>query len=294
MPESLNIAHLSDLHFAKFSWDPSQIFSKRWIGNLNLLFSRRKKSGQANLPALIELLKSLETHLVIITGDLTTTSLKKEYQLAQNFLHVLSDQGIKVVVIPGNHDHYTKEAYREKHFYEFFPSTLHTHQETHSLNLKEHALAIKPLTQTWWLIALDTALSTSLISSRGLFSKALEDKLKETLSHIPNNHKVIIANHFPFFTQDSPRKILARGNALKETLKQFPQVKLYIHGHTHRSSLADLRGNHLPIILDSGSTGMLPRQSWNRLLLKEEELTIQQFELQNSHWQAFRTETFSF
>ena len=41
-PSPLRIAHISDLHFAKLSLNPFQIFSKRFIGNANSLLSRKK------------------------------------------------------------------------------------------------------------------------------------------------------------------------------------------------------------------------------------------------------------
>lgn len=290
---SLNIAHLSDLHFSKITLNPAQFLSKRWLGNVNLLFSRGKKVGSKRLPRLVDLLKELHTNLVIITGDLTSTSHEAEFKRAHRFIESLKEAEMDVVVLPGNHDHYTRQAYRQRHFYNYFPEHLHPEEDNIiPASLREHAIAVKPLDLGWVLVALDTALATSLVSSRGLFSKTLEKRLRRILSMIPKDRHVIVANHFPFFKQESARKMLLRGDALKQILCEFPNVKLYLHGHTHRTSLADLRGNNLPIILDSGSTGLQPRQSWNRLLLKEHELTVQQFESVDQEWEAYNTETF--
>jgi predicted phosphodiesterase len=74
---------------------------------------------------------------------------------------------------------------------------------------------------------------------------------------------VILANHFPFFEQESIRKALTRSTQLKQQLARFSNVKLYLHGHTHRHCIADLRPNNLPIILDSGSTSNRETGSWN-------------------------------
>ena len=299
MPEEgpnllLNIAHLSDLHFSKITLNPSQFFSKQWLGNLNLLLFRGKRVGSKHLPRLLSVLKDFKIKLVIITGDLTSTSHPEEFKLAKNFIDELKASGMEVIVIPGNHDHYTRKAYKKKVFYDFFPEYLHPEEDNIiPASLKEHGITIKPLNHNWYLVALDTALATSLISSRGLFSKTLEKRLRRVLSIIPKDKNVILANHFPFFNQESPRKILVRREALLKTLQDFPSVKIYLHGHTHRSSLVDLRENKLPIILDCGSTGLKPRQSWNRLLLKENELTVQLFEAKNQDWEAFRTETFT-
>jgi hypothetical protein len=40
-------------------------------------------------------------------------------------------------------------------------------------------------------------------------------------------------------------------------------VKLFLHGHSHRQCIADLRSSNLPIILDSGSTAQKHNGTWN-------------------------------
>ena len=246
----MRIAHISDLHFAKASLSPMQFFSKRWLGNLNLLFCRQKEFNQEQLAQLVELFKSLKVDLVLISGDLTTTSQAQEFRLAVEFVDTLTKQGIQVIAIPGNHDQYTKSAYKKRLFYQFFPSKFTTSQ----FDLNAHGLAVKELPNGWFLIALDTAIATSLISSRGYFSPDLEERLELTLANLPADRPILLANHFPFFDPDGPRKALGRSSALRDLIARYPAIKLYLHGHTHRHTVADLRPSGLPIVLDSGST----------------------------------------
>jgi 3',5'-cyclic AMP phosphodiesterase CpdA len=261
--ELIRIAHISDLHFSKTTLNPLQFFSKRWLGNLNLIFSRKGNYLTQRLFPLVDLFKELGVQHVIITGDLTTTSRRQEYLLANQLIAQFKEAGLSVLALPGNHDHYTKKACLEKRFYQFCDTPFN-----------EHGIAVKSLGGRWWVIALDTAIATSLISSRGYFSPLLEKHLEETLSQIPQGDSVLLANHFPFFDHDSPRKMLVRGDALKNLIARFPAIKFYLHGHTHRHCLADLRPNGLPILLDSGSTPHRIDGAWNLIDLTPSGSTV--------------------
>ncbi len=285
----LRIAHISDLHFAKLSLNPLQLFSKRFIGNLNSLFSRKKVFLPGRLAALLPLFEEQKITHVIITGDLSTTSYKKEFKLAALFIEELEQRGITVITLPGNHDHYTKRAYKDKSFYTFFKSQFHKESK---YNLKDHALSVSPLKKNWWLVTLDTARATSWISSQGVFTPELEHRLEEVLLAIPKQDKVIIANHFPFFRHDSFRKTLRRASALRALVKRFSNVVFYIHGHTHRHCIADLRINGFPIILDSGSTTHRDRGSWNMIDIQASGCTVDAFNWKGS-WQKAKQEHFN-
>lgn len=290
MSKPLRIAHLSDLHFCKVSKNPLQFFSKRWLGNLNLLFSRRKNWAAQHIATLGDVLQEKKVDLVVLTGDATCTAHHAEFRLAADFFKKLNKRGMEVIALPGNHDHYTKKAYRERHFYDYFPA--HLSDESHHFSLKSHSVGVKQLPNAWWLVALDTALATPWISSRGLFSEDIENHLRRLLRQIPPGDKVMIANHFPFFQNDSPRKILVRGEALKQVLQDFPFIKLYIHGHTHRRSVADLRENGLPIVIDCGSTGMGSKVSWNLIDLEKNYLRYQHFQAEGEKWTSGPIQTF--
>ena len=67
---SLRIAHLSDLHFSKFTLSPSQFFSKRFLGNANLLFSRGRAFKPHKIVGFGDFLDQIRVDLVIISGDL--------------------------------------------------------------------------------------------------------------------------------------------------------------------------------------------------------------------------------
>ncbi len=281
LKDSIRIAHISDLHFSKATFNPLQFFSKRWLGNINLIFSRQQDYLAERLFPLVSLFKELDVEHVIITGDLTTTSLRQEFLLASALVSQFKEAGFSVLALPGNHDHYTKRAFRKKLFYQFFDPPF-----------DEQGIAVKPLGKGWRLIALDTAIATSLISSRGYFSPLLEKRLEKILSEIPSDEAVVLANHFPFFQHDSPRKRLERGVELKNLIARFPRIKFYLHGHTHRHCVADLRPNGLPIILDCGSTAHRIDGTWNLIDITPSGSTVDIYRWEDN-WQTRERLAFS-
>lgn len=286
MTDPLKIAHLSDLHFVGWDWTLTDFFSKRLLGNLNFLFRRRKLFCYERLASIPKaLVESGVTHL-LLTGDLTTTSSPVEFKQSQTFVQEVERHGIRVFCIPGNHDHYTPGAYRHRLFYDYFPFIW---SNDTSLNLKEHGVTTYLLSPEWRLVGLDTAVATSWFSSSGLFSEKVERHLSELLSSF--KEKIILMNHFPFFQHDSPRKRLINGDRLRTLLEQFPQVKIYCHGHTHRGCLADLRKASLPIIFDPGSIVFRPRGTWHQMELFPYQLITAVYRW-NEGWKQERKEIY--
>lgn len=284
----MRIAHLSDLHFSRFSFGLTQFLSKRWLGNLNLLLNRSHDYHEKRPFSLPELLESLKVTHVIITGDLTTTSSRKEYAVAQGFIECLKTHGFDVFVIPGNHDHYTKQACKSKLFYRYFPAQF----SNSPFNLKDHRVTSHRLQDSWTLVALDTALATPLISSNGCFSEEIERHLIALLATIPEDENIILMNHFPFFQHDEPKRRLWRGDELQKVIENHLNIQLYLHGHTHRRCVADLRKNGLPIILDSGSTSYR-KGSWNLLDIQPDGCDLEVYQCQEKgNWNRIETHEF--
>ncbi len=263
---TLRFAQISDLHFAHASWNPRQFFSKQWLGNLNLLLFRQKQFLTERLELLIPVLKEKKIERLVVCGDVSSTSRHKEFAMGKAFVE---KTGIKTLLVPGNHDHYTRQAYREKWFYDYFPSKYQG-----EFNLKDHSVAAEKLAPGWWLILLDTALATSLVSSEGLFSIVAEAHLERLLRQIPESDRVILVTHYPLFSPDHDRKKLRRASALQALLRRHPNVKMYLHGHTHRHCIADLRPDGLPILLDSGTVSFKKRATCNFLEISDQKCTI--------------------
>lgn len=284
---SFRLAHLSDLHFSRVDTDLKQFLSKRWIGNLNFLLRRKKSFDYAILDSIPALLQKEQVQLVLLSGDLTCTSSEYEFHLATAFTEKLLSAGLEVMVIPGNHDHYTQESYQKKTFYQFFSSN----HGTQHWNLKEDRLSLKQLSSQWWLILLDTTLATPLLCSHGHFFHSLEKNLEEALKSLPAGSQVIIANHFPIHCKKW-RPALQRRKALIELLKRHPEIKCYLHGHDHRSNIIDLRKQGLPIAVDSGSSTHSKSGSWSLLEGAKNTCSFTPF-LWKKQWEAQTPQQFT-
>lgn len=262
---TLRLVHLSDIHFAVPSFNPNQFLSKQWIGNLNLLFFRRKTCDSRHIWKLIQLFHALKVDAVCITGDLTTTSQSIEFAKAQDFVKELQ-QLYPVFLIPGNHDCYTKKAQQAKLYYQFFPSTL-----------SNTRIESRILMRNWWYIGLDTTVATMPFFAYGEFFKSLHITLRHHLTEIPANFNILIANHFPLFSTGHPRHDLKNHQDLQSILKSFPQVKVYLHGHDHESYTIDGRKEKLPLTINAGSCSLIERPSFLLLDLTHDECVINKY-----------------
>lgn len=269
----MRIAQISDLHFTRTSWNPLRLFSKRMLGNLNWLFFRRDRFLGKPLALLPALFQELKVDLILVGGDMTTTALESEFEAAQEFI---KEFHCPCFSIPGNHDLYTKRSEKQRRFYRYFP------QE----HLQAKRLSTHLLDNGWHLICLDTALATPLYSSQGLFTQELEALLEAELQKIQG--PALILNHYPFFPSGSTRHGLIRAEKLKALLEKYPKARLYLHGHTHRQIMADLRPSHLPVVLDAGSAA---QGSWHLLELKNDRCHATAYRWGKT-WEPVRSEEF--
>ncbi len=279
----LRLAHISDLHFVKRDLTLLHLFSKRLLGNINFFFGRERAFAHERLDLLPDILKSQKITHLLITGDFTVTSSPAELKKAQAFVQQFRDRGIEVFCIPGNHDQYTRKAYRLQLFYEYFPS-----QWDPSLpyDLKKNGITVKKISHEWWVVGLDTTLATPWFFSSGQFFQRVEKSLVTFLSELSQNQKVILINHFPFFKHDGFRTQLERGERLKEILLNTSSVKIFCHGHTHRHCVADLQASNLPILFDSGSTPHRSKGFFNLLSLSKEQLKTEVYGWKEGGWSA--------
>jgi 3',5'-cyclic AMP phosphodiesterase CpdA len=292
MQKKLKIAQISDLHFSKISLHPKDLFSKSLIGNINLFFSRKKKYKQDHLSNLSHLFKKLDVDYVMIAGDISSTASDAEFKLAKHFFNSFKTKDLKLLFIPGNHDSYTKKAYKKKLFYKHFENHLKYDEPSYKdkpFSLKKNGIDIYQLTNKWWYIGLDTSVSTSLFSSRGLFSNELKTNLEKALSKIDKDDNIIIVNHFPFTDKINFRKKLKNGSFLKDILKNNKNIKLFLHGHTHQQNISIT--DDFPTVLDSGSLAHIEKGSWNLIDIEENDIKISQYNWNNNdkNWDVLKT-----
>jgi 3',5'-cyclic AMP phosphodiesterase CpdA len=283
----MRLLHLSDLHFSKISFALSDIFSKRFLGTLNLLLKRKRGFVQDPLEPFLSFIDSMKIDALLITGDLSSTSLELEFLQAHNFLREIQKKKIPIFLLPGNHDMYTKEAFLKKSFYKSFGSFCDFS------TLPSQGVSVHSLDEKWKLVCLDCAKATSLFSSRGTFSKQVEAKLESCLRSLRQDF-VLIALHFPFSDTLSPRRSLEGRERLKKLLLKHPQVKIVLHGHTHRNSMDDLRSKQLPIVVGVGSLTKKNDSSFRLLETSSSSCDISLYTYEKGIWKSKKMNNFVF
>lgn len=276
----MRLAHVSDLHFGCPSFHLDQFFSKRWFGNLSLFIFGKHQANHQNLQNLLPIFLQEKVSHLIVTGDLSSTSCIEEFTQARQLMDSFEQNGIQCIIVPGNHDHYTGEAYRNKLFYNFFPSKWNPHSP---LSLKEDQVTCTQVGEKQWLVGLDTARSTGFLSAHGFFSEQIELRLQSLLKTIPLDHQIILINHFPFLYQGAPYSQMRRAHALKRLLQKTPAIKAYLNGHTHTQSIIQLSSYQLPIAIDSGCTSS-PSGHFHILDWQEDSLDILVYTTTTTGW----------
>lgn len=122
----MKIVQLSDIHIWRYSINPLRLWGKRAIGMAELVTGRARKFRMERLEAVIEKVASIGADHLLITGDLTTTALRREFDDARLALDPLLGDPERVSILPGNHDRYTSHSVRtrafERVFGEFSPT----------------------------------------------------------------------------------------------------------------------------------------------------------------------------
>lgn len=251
----MKIAHISDLHFF-YPYPSGHLFGMSIIGYINALLRRRNLFITKYLDDCIASLIIDDIEILIITGDFTTTADPKEFLMAKKFLKKVSDAGIKVYAIPGNHDTYTKESFEKKMFYSMlnivpkFPS--------------------ERIQTNWDLILLDNTILNKPFKANGAFSLEQQKELKRMLASCSN---VVIASHFPFVDTHGSHKLF-NSNLLTEALKDFQGEIIYLCGHNHVTSYTKIGKNvH---IFNSSETTVVNKFKYHQITLLDNSFSYKE------------------
>jgi len=257
----LRIAHATDIHWSA-PLPLGRVFGKRMLGGLNLLLGgRRHAFDEVVQRALVDHIIASEPDAVYLTGDLTALALEAEFEKARAALEPLLER-FPTLVIPGNHDVYTRGAAREKRIQQYFRPWM-------GLDGNPTAVArldVGPLT----LLGLDPNRPTLL--SSGLLP---EDQLRglEEVLRSPDlaGRKVILGVHYPVVDREGrPCARFDRGLRnvadLVTVLREAPVRPVAILcGHEHHGYRSELRlGEDRVPVFDAGSGGLALRPERGR------------------------------
>lgn len=222
------LLHLTDFHFWQVVLNPLRLLNKRFIGNGNVMFRRRHEFPMERAEAYAGYVASLGVKDLLLTGDFTSTSMPKEFEMARRFVEGLESRGMRPIVIPGNHDVYTFESVRDKRFERYFGPWL-----------PPGPLPCRMTLPGGTPLILVPTVRANFFSSRGSIDKAAVQKVKNLLNEA--NGPVLIAGHYPMLHETdayslSPGRRLLNAQALRDALGNHAHDTVYLSGHTHRFS----------------------------------------------------------
>ena len=217
---------IGDIHLYRLWTNPRHLLSKRLLGQFNLWFNRRRVFRRGRLPALVERAESLRADGLLCTGDLTTTAMRREFEMVIRMLGPLFARQ-PTYIVPGNHDRYTFSSARGRYLEEYLAEHIaETWPHHHVLGDRLH------------LIGLDAARPMWLRSSGRINSGQL-DRLSELLKEIDPSHRLIMMGHYPPGTPPGVKEQghhhrLTNADELVKLLAEAGHSTLMVHGHVHQ------------------------------------------------------------
>jgi len=243
------IVHISDLHF----------------GRIN----------EPLLQPLIDLIKSENPDVIVISGDITMRARKREFIAARAFLDKIP---FPQIIVPGNHDIPLYNMYSR-----FFQG------------LKKYRLYItddlEPVykDESLLIYGLNSARSFALV--RGRVDLSQIKKICKEFDKLPQEVLRIIVTHHPF---DLPKDFrpynLQRKPAQAMELLIKSKVDILLAGHTHKSIIdhVPLQGKDLgyhPLIIQSGtSTSVRTRRENHQNTFNIITVNYPVMEIKNYFW----------
>jgi predicted phosphodiesterase len=220
----VRIVHLSDIHIWRYTSNPLHLIGKRAIGVAELLGGRARKFRLERLGAVIDRVIDLDPDHLLITGDLTTTALRKEFEQARRSLAPLLNDPARVTVIPGNHDRYTGQSVRsrafERYFGEFGGSRFPW---------------LRPLDAQTAILGLDA--TRAHLSARGRLPQTQLTEARALIDGANRPRRLIVACHYPLaapspYEQELHHKRMSNAGIVAAWLAEIgPHI--YCCGHVH-------------------------------------------------------------
>jgi 3',5'-cyclic AMP phosphodiesterase CpdA len=263
----MKLLHISDIHLYALEICPSQFLTKKLFTNVNHLFHRAFVHTHTPLYELIEAIDDFEIESVIVSGDCTTTASKKEFALVKDLFEKIKQTGTKIYALPGNHDYEENEGF----------NTLST-CSTVAINGLTHV----ELSDSVDLILLDTTKNNQYLLAEGHFSHALEASLEKKINSIDSKKTILLANHFALYDYKKGKNLIGR-QRLEALVAQYPNIKLYLHGHRHKHQITQ---NENLTVVDAGCICKKAEPSACLIDLKESSIELHSLFYQENRWKC--------
>ncbi len=233
----MRLALIGDIHHYRLDIHWRQLVGKRFLGHTNLWLNRRHRFNHGVLSPLIDRVTAINPDHVLLTGDVTTTSLDDEFHDVATFLKPLSDR-FNTLLVPGNHDRYTFSSKRSRRIERLLEHLL-PQEFPHFENVGGR----------WHVLALDGA-QPRVFMARGALGEAQLNAASAKLARLTPDDGLIVMCHYPIVAPPDALPLtydhrLADARALAKLLRRCPARVVYLHGHIHRPwAWAPTNGRH--------------------------------------------------
>jgi 3',5'-cyclic AMP phosphodiesterase CpdA len=236
----MRIAHISDLHLLSLEGlEPRRLLGKRFTGWVNIKMKRGAVHKLFAAQAVAREIRERGIDHVVVTGDLTNLSLESEFELARAFLE--TDLGLppdRVSVVPGNHDVYTRGAYRSRRFQcylgDYITSDLPGASGVPGAGRFPYVRLRGPVA----IIGVSTALPRPPLVATGEVGHLQRQALHALLEHDEVRRRTpVLLQHHPWHRYASFRKQAMHGlmdAAEERVVLGGVRRGLLLHGHLHR------------------------------------------------------------
>lgn len=223
--DSIRLALMGDLHFYRLWVAPWRLLSKRLLGQINLWWDRRHCFDRALLSPMLQRVLAIDPAMLLLTGDVTMTSLPQEFEDVARELRAL-DGRLPMIGVPGNHDRYTPFARRRRIMERLMPGLV-----------PDAFPHVRTLSPRWKLIMLDAAMPR-LLSARGMVGQAQLSDLQSELATLSREQGVVIICHYPAIPRPDGHRTgwnhrLIDAARLLDVLSGCKASIIYAHGHVH-------------------------------------------------------------
>lgn len=265
----MRLVHMTDVHFLA---PPTLhgVVGKRALGLTNLYALGRVKQFAASdiVPSAVQDALEQEPDLFVMTGDMTAMARESEFRMARRAFAPLLES-VPSVVVPGNHDRYTRGAARARRMEQFFGDFM--------LGGSWDAAAGRWLGggevgrwpaefQVGDVTVVGTDPCRPTVRSTGRLGPGVIARAERIVERArEEGRQVVYLIHYPPLWGDgSPYDRdghdLVDGPALLASLRRRPP-HLLLHGHRHQCWRTSLRGDRgdTMTVLNGGSTSALSR-----------------------------------
>ncbi|MGK5093349.1 metallophosphoesterase [Deltaproteobacteria bacterium TL4] len=266
---SFIIVHISDLHFNSYPKTWKEWSSKRALGAFGLFVRRAREYPIQRAQCLVRTLQERPWDHLVITGDLTSLGLEREFALARETLAPLLTNPEKVTIIPGNHDRYVQEACNPDLFQQYF-----------GLFFDPSGFQGKRLNENWHLIGWDSTHPNDWLTAAGTVKRTTLLQTEKYIQRHSPESRFIIANHYPVWFPEH-HKIHRRHELhnlfqVQQWLMKQSQIHLYLHGHVHRNWNRCIQGSNQSLFVVNSASS-------TSTCLRNQVSTFHQIKLQKKH-----------